>query len=125
MLFDFSDSDWHFGLAGAVKMANAYPTTPLLLHHWGSVAAPDFPPFNRDPEVLYGLVINPERIRILAPGELYVAGEEHGARAVAVFLRLSWRTVSGIVTRVVAELTGKTDQFDGLRRDRDRQDRLP
>ena len=80
MLFDFSDSDWHFGLAGAVKMANAYPTTPLLLHHWGSVAAPDFPPFNRDPEVLYGLVINPERIRILAPGELYVAGEEHGAQ---------------------------------------------
>ena len=116
MLFDFSDSDWHFGLAGAVKMANAYPTTPLLLHHWGSVAAPDFPPFNRDPEVLYGLVINPERIRILAPGELYVAGEEHGARAVAVFLRLSWRTVSGIVTRVVAELTGNPDQLDGLRR---------
>jgi len=26
MLFDFSDSDWHFGLAGAVKMANAYPS---------------------------------------------------------------------------------------------------
>ena len=25
MLFDFSDSDWHFGLAGAVTMANAYP----------------------------------------------------------------------------------------------------
>jgi transposase len=36
--------------------------------------------------------------------------------AVAVFLRLSWRTVSGIVTRVVAELTGNTDQLDGLRR---------
>ena len=29
-----SDSDWHFGLAGAVTMANAYPTTPLWLHHW-------------------------------------------------------------------------------------------
>ena len=40
MLFDFSDSDWHFGLAGAVEMANAYPNTPLLLQHWGSVAAP-------------------------------------------------------------------------------------
>ena len=36
--------------------------------------------------------------------------------AVAVFLRLSWRTVSGIVARVVADLTGKTDQLDGLRR---------
>ena len=44
--------------------------------------------------------------------------------AVAVFLRLSWRTVSGIVTRVVAELTGKTDQLDGLPQYRDRQDRL-
>ena len=30
-------------------MANAYPDTPLLLHHWGSVDAPDFSPFNADP----------------------------------------------------------------------------
>ena len=42
MLFDFSDSEWHFGLDGAVTMANAYPLTPLLLYHWGSVDAPDF-----------------------------------------------------------------------------------
>ena len=35
MLFDFSDSEWHFGLDGAVEMANAYPDTPLLLYHWG------------------------------------------------------------------------------------------
>jgi len=34
MLFDLSDSEWHFGLAGAVRMANAYPDTPLLLYHW-------------------------------------------------------------------------------------------
>src|SRR4051812_28531325 len=64
MLFDFSDSDWHFWLTGAARMANAYPTTPLLLHHWGSVAAPEFPPFNGDPEVLCDLVTNPQRIRI-------------------------------------------------------------
>ena len=64
--------------------------------------------------MLYGLVINPERIRVLAPGELYVAGVKNMAlSAVAVFLR---QTVSGIVTRVVAELTGTTDQLDGLRR---------
>ena len=125
MLFDFSDSDWHFGLAGAVKMANAYPTTPLLLHHWGSVAAPDFPPFNRDPEVLYGLVINPERIRILAPGELYVAGEEHGAQrgrgvpAAVLADRQRHRDAGG----------GRVDREDRSARrapqDRDRQDRLP
>jgi transposase len=36
--------------------------------------------------------------------------------AVAVFLQLSWRSASGIVARVVAELTGKVDQLDGLRR---------
>jgi L-ascorbate metabolism protein UlaG (beta-lactamase superfamily) len=69
LFFDFSDSEWHFGLAGAVKMANAYPNTPLLLYHWGSVDAPDFAPFNGDPESLYDRVKNPERIHVLAPGE--------------------------------------------------------
>ena len=56
MLFDFSDSEWHFGLDGAIEMANAYPHTPLLLYHWGCVDAPDFPPFNADPDSL------PERV---------------------------------------------------------------
>jgi len=69
LLLDFSDSEWHFGLAGAARMANAYPDTPLLLHHWGSVNAPDFAPFNGDPQTLYGLVTNPDRIHVLAPGE--------------------------------------------------------
>jgi len=71
MLFDFSDSEWHFGLDGAVAMANAYPQTPLLLHHWGCVDAPDFPPFNADPASLPGRVVNPGRIIVLAPGEPY------------------------------------------------------
>ncbi len=71
LLFDFSDSEWHFGLAGAVRMANAYPDTPLLLHHWGSVDAPTFAPFNGDPWILFGLVRNPGRIRVLAPGEAF------------------------------------------------------
>lgn len=69
LFFDFSDSEWHFTFEGAVKMANAYPNTPLLLYHWGSVDAPDFPPFNADPERLAKAIVNPERIRILAPGE--------------------------------------------------------
>ncbi|NEU07994.1 MBL fold metallo-hydrolase [Flavihumibacter sp. R14] len=71
ILFDFSDSEWHFTLAGAVKIANAYPDTPLLLNHWGSVDAPDFTPFNADPEQLKKLVVNPDRIHVLAPGEAY------------------------------------------------------
>lgn len=69
ILFDFSDSEWHFTLEGAVKLANTYPNTLLLLHHWGSVDAPDFPPFNADPEELRKLIYNPERIVLLAPGE--------------------------------------------------------
>src|SRR5665811_65877 len=36
--------------------------------------------------------------------------------AVTVFLRLSWRTVAAIVARVVQDLSGKTDQLDGLTR---------
>ncbi|HEY6688637.1 MAG TPA: MBL fold metallo-hydrolase [Propionibacteriaceae bacterium] len=28
MLFDFSDSEWHFGLDGAIAMANVYSHTP-------------------------------------------------------------------------------------------------
>jgi hypothetical protein len=69
MLFDFSDSEWHFGLDGAVAIANACPQTPLLLHHWGCVDAPDFPPFNADPASLPDRVVNPDRIIQLAPGE--------------------------------------------------------
>jgi hypothetical protein len=56
LLFDFSDSEWHFGLEGAARMANGYPKTPLLLHHWGCVDAPDFAPFNGDSASLPGLV---------------------------------------------------------------------
>ncbi len=69
ILFDFSDSEWHFGFENAVKVANTYPNTPLLLCHWGTVDAPDFSPFNGDPERLKTRVTNPERIYILAPGE--------------------------------------------------------
>ena len=72
MLFDFSDSEWHFGLDGAIEMANAYPHTLLLLYHWGCVDAPDFPPFNADPDSLPDRVENPERIQLLAPGEPFM-----------------------------------------------------
>ena len=72
ILFDFSDSEWHFTFEGAVKIANAYPNAQLLLCHWGSVDSPDFSPFNGDPKKLYDVVTNPERISVLAPGEPFV-----------------------------------------------------
>lgn len=72
IFFDFSDSEWHFTFEGAVKVANAYPDTPLLLCHWGSVDAPDFTPFNGDPAQLAKTIVNPGRIRVLAPGEPFM-----------------------------------------------------
>ena len=71
MLFDFSDSRWHIGLEGAVKMAAAYPDTPLILWHWGSVDAPEWKEFNGDPDELRARVVNPERVVVLAPGQAY------------------------------------------------------
>ena len=72
LLFYSEDSVWHSGLAGSAKIINAYPKATVLLSHWGFVDAPDFDPFNGDPERLKKLAINPERIHVLAPGEPFV-----------------------------------------------------
>lgn len=71
ILFDFSDSEWHFTLSGALEIASAYPNTPLLLSHWGTVDSPDFAPFNGDPEKLKQKIVNPSRVVLLTPGEPY------------------------------------------------------
>ncbi len=69
ILFDFADNFWHIGFKGAVELANQYPDAKLLLIHWGCVDAPEFTPFNGDPERLAGAIKNPERIAALALGE--------------------------------------------------------
>jgi len=70
ILFYYSeDALYHSGLEGAVKIANAYPATPLILAHWGFVDAPDFSPFNGNPQHLKDKVVHPERIIVLAPGQ--------------------------------------------------------
>ena len=69
ILFDFSDNDWHIGLEGAVRLANAYPAARLVLIHWGTVDAPDMTPFNANPHELFERIMNPDRICLLWPGE--------------------------------------------------------
>ena len=69
MRFDFADNIWHIGFAGAVELANHYPESELLLIHWGCVDAPNYTPFNGDPERLEAAIKNPERVHALALGE--------------------------------------------------------
>lgn len=70
ILFFYSpDSVWHHGIEGTIKIANAYPNTPIILSHWGTVDAPDFTPFNGNPKDLQDKVVNPNRIYALAPGQ--------------------------------------------------------
>lgn len=45
-----------------------------------------------------------------------MVGQHTALSVLAVFLRLSWRTVAAIVARVVAERAGRTDRLEGLRR---------
>lgn len=71
ILFDFADNDWHITLDGAIRLANAYPTSELICIHWGCVDAPDMTPFNGNPETLLDRVVNSKRIKVLAPGEKY------------------------------------------------------
>ena len=104
MLFDFSDSEWHFGLDGAVEMANAYPDTPLLLYHWGSVDAPDFPPFNGDPATLYRPGHQPRPDPGAGPGEPYrltrLGGEGLTARSGGAQVGAIGRQARSAVRRV-------------------------
>lgn len=69
ILFDFSDDPWHMGAENAVRLANRYPNARLLLSHWGTMDAPEAKPFNADPAVLEGKIVNPGRVLLLAPGE--------------------------------------------------------
>ena len=78
ILLDYSeDSLWHSGLEGSVKILNAYPNTPVILGHWGTVNAPDFTPYNGNPALLKKLVKNPKRILVLAPGEPFKLTKLH------------------------------------------------
>ena len=74
MLFDFSDSEWHFGLDGAIEMANAYPTLRCCCTT-GAVWTPPISHRSMPTQLIAGPVGNPERIQLLAPGEPFVLSE--------------------------------------------------
>lgn len=71
ILFDFSEDDWHITLKGAIELANAYPKAKLLCIHWGTIDAPEFAPFNGNPENLLGVVNDDSRVMVLNPGEAF------------------------------------------------------
>ena len=71
ILLDISDSRWHIGLEGVKKMTAAYPDTPLIPIHWGCVDAPEWKEFNGDPAAVRDMIVNPERLHIMAVGEAY------------------------------------------------------
>lgn len=69
ILLDFADNSWHITLEGAVKLANAYPDAILIPIHYGCVDAPEMNPFNGNPNELMKRIQNPQRLKVLAPGE--------------------------------------------------------
>ena len=71
ILLDFSDNEWHISLNGAIQLANTYPDAQLICIHWGTVDAPDMSPFNGNPGNLLKQIVNPDRLQILLPGEVY------------------------------------------------------
>lgn len=72
IMFDFSDNPWHITFDGALEVGKVYPNAKLICIHWGTVDAPDFSPFNANPEHLKQHIVNPERVIVLNPGEGYV-----------------------------------------------------
>ena len=72
ILLDFADNSWHITFDGAVKLANTYPQANLICIHWGSVDAPNMNTFNGNPAELAAVVVNPERVFALAPGEKFI-----------------------------------------------------
>lgn len=72
ILMDISDSRWHIGLEGVQRLTTAYPDATLIPIHWGCVDAPEWKEFNGNPEVVKQMIVNPDRMKVLAPGEQYI-----------------------------------------------------
>ena len=71
MFFDISADPFHFGTENAIRLANHYGTSDLILYHYGTYLAPEKPAFNADPAWTEGRITDPARLHILAPGEKF------------------------------------------------------
>lgn len=69
VMMDFGDNEHHFGRRIATQLANALRWSRLIMFHWGTVYSPDQDCYNADPEKIRPNIINPDRLKVLAPGE--------------------------------------------------------
>lgn len=70
VMMDFGDNEHHFGKRIAIQLANALRRSRLIMFHWGTVYAPDQDCYNADPDDIRPHIINEERLKVLAPGEM-------------------------------------------------------
>ncbi len=71
LFWDIGDDTWHYGLDGAIGLANVLEQAELILFHFGTFYGPDKPWHNANPASAQGRLRRPERLHALAPGERY------------------------------------------------------
>lgn len=76
LFWDIGDDAWHFGLDGAIGLANALEQAELILFHFGTFHGPDKPWHNGNPASVQGRLRRPERLHVLAPGEKFTLKKE-------------------------------------------------
>lgn len=71
LLIDFSDDPYHFGLNGAIQLANKQQNATLIPIHWGTYES-DKPALNANPFEASTYLEQPEHLHVLAIGEKFV-----------------------------------------------------
>ena len=71
LFIDFSDDPMHFGREDAIRLANYY-NTDMIMYHYATYDAPDKPYHCADPADVVNELIDPDKLRLLAPGEKYI-----------------------------------------------------
>lgn len=81
VFMDFGDNEHHFGRRLSVQLANYLLDSDLIMYHWGTFDAPEENSFNADANEVRPLLLRPERLHVLAPGERFrLCGRSGGRR---------------------------------------------